>query len=71
MQWRIISWTEGFYVLASYVHIVSYVFFGRGPKPFNYVHVPIQGSAGFSTTSAQGEISTAPPNCNSNPYEKR
>ena len=28
-------------------------------------------SAGFSTTSALGEISTAPPNCNSNPYEKR
>ena len=28
-------------------------------------------SAGFGTTSALGEISTAPPNCNSNPYEKR
>ena len=28
------------------------------------------GSAGFSTTSALGEISTAAPNCNSNPYEK-
>jgi len=28
------------------------------------------GSGGFSTTSALGEISTAPPNCNSNPYEK-
>ena len=27
--------------------------------------------AGFSTTSALGEISTAPPNCISNPYEKR
>jgi hypothetical protein len=28
-------------------------------------------SGSFSTTSALGEISTAPPNCNSNPYEKK
>ena len=28
-------------------------------------------SAGFGTTSALGEISTAPTNCNSNPYEKK
>jgi len=28
-------------------------------------------SAGFSTTSALGDISTAPLNCNSNPYEKK
>ena len=27
--------------------------------------------AGFSTTSALGEITTAPPNCNSNPHERR
>ena len=27
-------------------------------------------SAGFSTSSTLGEISTAPPNCNSNPNEK-
>ncbi|KAG8333636.1 hypothetical protein J6590_106634, partial [Homalodisca vitripennis] len=31
----------------------------------------IVSSAGFSTTSVLGEISSAPPNCNSITYEKR
>ena len=43
----------------------------QDPKSINFFKIlKVLSSGSFSTTSALGEISTAPPNCNSNPYEK-
>ena len=62
-------------MLASFYKKILFLFlitsFAISIQITNYPIPWLMDSGGFSTISALGEISTAPPNCNSNPYEKK